>query len=489
MTLLIDEMVLQLKLDPSTWAPGERKALQSLRDLETSAQKSGRKVEAAGGNIVSFFRNVEHPIASLRKKFEDLATVTVKPQQNLANLATQAERTGDSVEAGALTAAAGIRALGAAGLGAVAVITALGAAYKLASNESRKLFPTSIGAATAGVGITQFTAISQALRQSGNVPQEQTQNWLARYQSARQKADAGDYSEAVALNQAIAQAIGKTGMSVDVFSEKDPIKAIQTLARALATMTEPEASARGQMMQMTPELALALRGAGGNLPGMIRAEEGRAATREQEEAAKRLISAQNDLANSWDNLARNVLHLNDVFATFDTWVARIIDHIAGIGGGKGGEGALGGSFPSAQGDPLLGGSTGGGVPPALSRFWNWVTGKPGGTSSDVQPRSDSTQKVPGVFTPPSGPDVSVISDTVKAAGGNEKTQAAFLAMMNPESGLNPSRVEEGVGGSAGVGGRGGASWAQWTGPRRRQLENFGWTGQNLEDWGSEVRRR
>lgn len=81
------------------------------------------------------------------------------------------------------------------------------------------------------------------------------------------------------------------------------------------------------------------------------------------------------------------------------------------------------------------------------------------------------------FNVPSGTDVDVIKSTVASAGGNEKTQAAFLAMFNAEdSGLSPSLVEHGVGGSAGVGGRGGASYAQWTGSRRRQLESFGWTG-------------
>lgn len=86
---------------------------------------------------------------------------------------------------------------------------------------------------------------------------------------------------------------------------------------------------------------------------------------------------------------------------------------------------------------------------------------------------------PQSFTPPSGTDVDTIRKVVEAAGGNETAQAAMLAMMNPESGLDPSKLEIGRG-QPGVGGAGGASWAQWTGPRRRQLERFGWTGTNKE---------
>jgi hypothetical protein len=74
------------------------------------------------------------------------------------------------------------------------------------------------------------------------------------------------------------------------------------------------------------------------------------------------------------------------------------------------------------------------------------------------------------FTVPDGPDKDVIRETVKAAGGNEKSQAAFLAMFNAEDpGLKPGTVRPG--GSD-------ASWAQWVGPRRAQLEAFGWTGKD-----------
>lgn len=74
------------------------------------------------------------------------------------------------------------------------------------------------------------------------------------------------------------------------------------------------------------------------------------------------------------------------------------------------------------------------------------------------------------FVPPSGTDIETIRKTVAAAGGNTQTQAAFLAMMNPESGLDPSKVAPG----------GDASYAQWVGLRKRQLIAFGWTGHDRE---------
>lgn len=86
----------------------------------------------------------------------------------------------------------------------------------------------------------------------------------------------------------------------------------------------------------------------------------------------------------------------------------------------------------------------------------------------------------GFSLPTDSSDFDAIRRTVAAAGGNAKTQAAFLAMFSPEDpGLNPSGTEE-IRGSSGVGGIGGASWAQWTASRRRQLESFGWTGTNKE---------
>ncbi len=88
--------------------------------------------------------------------------------------------------------------------------------------------------------------------------------------------------------------------------------------------------------------------------------------------------------------------------------------------------------------------------------------------------------LPAGLALPAGSNFDAIRRTVAAAGGNEKTQAAFMAMFNAEdTGLNPSTTEH-IAGSMGVGGRGGASWAQWTGSRRRQLESFGWTGANSE---------
>lgn len=326
MTTVIDELVLQLKLDPSTWAPGERKALQSLRDLEAYAQRSGRKVEQAGSNVAQYFRFVEAPIASLRAKFEQLAQVTVKPQKNLNDIAVQARRTGTSVEAGALTATAGVRALGIAGLAALTMITALGKAMEFAARTSQRVFGTSVGAATAGIGVQQFTAISQALYRSGNVPQAQTQGWLAQYRIAQEQAKVGRPEQAIALNTTLAQ----LGAGVDVFSDR-PEQAFYKIAQRFSRLNPSEATGQGALAGLSPELALALRSAGGNLPGMVRAEEYRATTEGQSDSARKLLQAQNDLANSWDALSRKLNEdIAPGLAKFDTWLARIIEKLTPI---------------------------------------------------------------------------------------------------------------------------------------------------------------
>lgn len=340
---------------------------------------------------------------------------------------------------------------------------------EFAAKTSQKVFGQGVGAAAAGVGIGQFTSVSQALFKSGNVPQEETQGWLARYQSARQRADVGDYSEAVALNTAIQQALGGTGASVDVFSERDPTKALERIARGFSTLNPETAAARGGMLGLSPTAALGLRGAGGNLPQLVQAEQALATTKAQEDAAKRLLEAQNKLSVSWDRLTRDMNQLIDgPLATFEQWLSRVLDTVTGKAANDAVADTAASLIPGAG--PAVN---------AATRVWRWLKGDIAGTGGPPAPGA----RGPAGAAPASGTDVDLITDTVRKAGGNTQAQAAFLAMFNTneDPGLSPSMVERGPGKGPGAGGLGGASWAQWTGSRRRQLEGFGWTGTNPEE--------
>lgn len=444
MATIIDELVLRFSLDPKGFDQGQRQTLAKLDQLERRANRAGGQVEKTGAGVVGFFRQIEQPVASLRLHMERLATATRAPQRQFGELASQARRTGTSVASGALEGAAGLRVLGAAGLGVFAVFKGLDKLMQAADKNARGIFGTSLGAASAGMNIGQFSAASRALFSKQAVPEADTQSFLSSFAQAKEQALQGNYGPAVALNQALAIA----GVQADVFSST-PQQALVAAARRFHNVSEATAIASGENIGMTPALALGVRREGGGLSATIAAER-RRLTKEQSDAARRLITAENDLSTSFTNLKNKVYdELTPTLILFNGWLKRVIDDIV-----------------AGQGDPHVIGPEGetdqsGAVP---GSWWDrtmprWLGGRRDLYKNGVVPPS-------GADTSPQGNDanpstVGRIRAAIAAAGGNEMAQAGLLSNFYPESiGLNPGAVNPNSGATG---------LAQWLGPRKAAL--------------------
>lgn len=348
MPTIIDELVLKFSLDPRGFDEGQRKVLDRVGKLEDGAKRAGQQVEKSGAGVVTFFRSIEHPIASLRLHFERLATSAIAPQRRLADLASQARRTGTSVEAGALSGAAGLRVLGAAGLAAFAALKGINELMSGASQNASRVFGAGLGAAGAGTPIGRYTAISQALNVSGNVPEADTQAWLTAFTQARERAAQGDYGAAIALNRQLTIA----GINADVWTST-PEQAIVAAARRFGQVPSETARASGDLLGMSPALAEALHRSGNRLPAQI-TQQRRELTKRDVESANALLKAQNDLDQSWKRLTTTIYdELTPALTSWSNWLKRIIDDIeAGQGKtyGPEGESETSGAVPGSWWD-------------------------------------------------------------------------------------------------------------------------------------------
>ena len=178
-TIIVNFLIVELGLDPSEFDEAQKKAIKSLRRLENQARRSGQKVDDLGSKILAFFRFIENPARGIRQLLERLAAPAQAAKRSLGEVGSQARRTGKEGEAGALSVTSGVRALAIAGLGAIAVYKVLDKTLESVFNSTRKTFNVGVGAAAAGLPVQEFSAISQALFTHGNVPEQETQDWLA----------------------------------------------------------------------------------------------------------------------------------------------------------------------------------------------------------------------------------------------------------------------------------------------------------------------
>jgi len=336
MPTIIDQLVVSLSLDPSQFTQGQRQMAQNLRQMETGAERAAKNIEHSGSQVVSFFRTLEHPIASLRGHFERLATVTTTPQRNLLNLAQQGRRTGQEIEAGALRGAAGVRALGVAGLTAVAAFVALDKVRSSATETARNLFGVGIGAVGAGMPIHEYTALSQALLHTGNVPEAETQGWLSQLRGMQVRAQQGDTGAAQGL-----ATISRFAPTANAFTDS-PEKILEALAQHFHSVTGDVAIGIGEMIGQSDALALALHNLGAaGLEEQIQLERQRSATEGQTQAAKDLTQAQTNLDIAWQNLERRIgEEIDPALTAFDNILASILDRLTGKQGSSIGRDAL-----------------------------------------------------------------------------------------------------------------------------------------------------
>lgn len=326
MPTIIDELVVRLGLDPSQFREGETQMVESLRRLESAAQRGGRQLtETTGRGVSQFFRTIESPIAGLRHYFEGMVVQTVVARQGLRAVGEQGEKTGAQVAGGLSRAAVATRALGVAGLAAFAAYEALNKTLSAAGNIAGQVFTTGLGAGAAGMGITEFAAVGQALFAHGNVPQQETQGWLAQYEEMQGQAARGIGPGAGYIQQ-LNTTLHQEGIG-DINPYRDTPEEMATkLARDLAGMPETRAYSAGAALGLSRQMTHALRTEGANLPADVATERARAPTEGQAQSAQRLIQAENELSVAWGNVTRIVIiDLAPKLIAFANWLDWLLE--------------------------------------------------------------------------------------------------------------------------------------------------------------------
>jgi transglycosylase-like protein with SLT domain len=407
---LIDALIVELSLDSSKFTAGQQRATEQLRRFEQAATKSSANVEKSGVGLIAFFRALENPIGALRHHFEQLITSSGRvsqhigqtqqrivqqqgpltnyfasigsaiaslnktiaagvsgPHTNLAALAAQGRRTGSSLQSGALAGAAGYRVLGLAvggvGLAAVVATAAIDKMMTAAQKNAQGIFGTGTRAGAAGLPIGAVSTIAQAMFAGGNVPQEQTEAWLAEFGQWQSKLGtiAGDSSRIGLLSAAL----GPAGRGVR-WSGPGAITGEQLLlklAEVLPGQTEQRAITSGGFAGLSPEASLELRRLGrSGLEHEMEVARQRRITEEQYHASLTYLKSLNNLSNAMTNLGHSIMlivngpldQVNKALTGFADFLTRLF----------GGNAPGGGSSPGGLGERQT--APGGGT-----RWWEY----------------------------------------------------------------------------------------------------------------------
>jgi hypothetical protein len=257
---------------------------------------------------VALFRTIESPVARLRHHFEQLAEHGDKPRQQLRQLGEQGHKTGEDIARGMSAAALSMRALGVAGLAVYSTYETLSKTFKAVAGVAGGVFSTGINTGAAGANITEFAAISQALK-IHNVPEEETQNWLAGYSELQKGAIAGA-PEGTAyirdLNQRLARASNILGTNLGIDPYRDTWEEYEAkLSKALkAAPDEATAYAAGREMNLSRLMVQGLREV---TPEEVEIERHRAPTPGMLSESKEYTKAMNNLANAWNAVLRSAM--------------------------------------------------------------------------------------------------------------------------------------------------------------------------------------
>jgi hypothetical protein len=321
---VIDSLVLVLGLDTSSLGDDQRKALQAVQDMEDQLKRvQERSKRESDTGIVSFFRAIENPLGALRRQFEHLATTSIQPKRDLQELGETAEQTGEKVESSALKGAAGLRIMGAAGLGAFAAFEVLKKGMEYLNETADRVIATGTGAAAAGLPVNQFGAISQALNRYGFVPQEQTQAWLANYNEMVNQARRGIEPGVNWITQFQSQ-LHQWGID-DIARFETPDQMIYKLAADLNRLPEDKAYSVGKSIGLDENMVRGLRTLGSHFPERVAEERGRAPTAEEQAAAAKLATATHDLSLAFNNLANEMLLVTGPLTGLISLFARLLN--------------------------------------------------------------------------------------------------------------------------------------------------------------------
>jgi hypothetical protein len=335
MPTIIDNLIVSLSLDPSRFTSGQKEAADALRKLEDSSERAatnvGRQTQSVATN---FFRALDQPFQTLKKHFEELAGISAPGsalRRSMGATATAGRSIGVEVAEGAAAGTIALRAMGIAGLAAMAGVTALFGAVKAVTDINKGIFSAGVGAGVAGMPIREFTAVSQALFKGQNVPEADTQGWLASMRQFQENARVGDLDPARVL------ALGRAGYRGSLLAS--PEEMLRQMAMIFAGMPEETAEQRGMALGMTPTMVHGLREAGLKGPEALDREiaEARrttAMTPQQQTAAEKELAAMNRLTAAWENLERHfIMNFEQPIEKLLNWIASWFPDQTDVAGG------------------------------------------------------------------------------------------------------------------------------------------------------------
>lgn len=298
---VIDSLIVELGLDPSNFDEGQRRAEGKLRDLERNAARSvrgvGRQVDDTGRQFIAIVEAIGHPVAAIEGALRHIVLSATPTRQTVRELGEQGHRTGAQVEAGALAGAAGFRVMAGAVLLAGAAVGALGAGIKAVGDEAQRVWGVRVGAAAAGMPVQEFSAVSQALRVAGNVPQSETQGWMAQLRQFQENFSLGY------VDRGRLQAFSRLGLA-EVATRASPEEIMRQLALRFSREPADRAIAEGGLIGMSPSMVMGLRRLGPGFGQAVATQRPTAITDQQAKAYDEFLRKLNDLKNAFDAFGR-----------------------------------------------------------------------------------------------------------------------------------------------------------------------------------------
>jgi hypothetical protein len=254
-------------------------------------------VKDVGDVLIDVLRFLERPTQTIKSHLESIVVPAQTAHRNLGQVATQAQRTGASVEAGALAGSAALRVMAGAALIGLSAVLALGKAWDGIKATARETFGVGVGAAAAGMPVREFSAVSQALYTHGNVPQEETQQWMAGFGQIQQQIELGHLDPRV----------GSVGWSRAHLSYTDtPEEAYRKLALRYASISEKRAIAEASDLGLSRRAALSLHRQGPNFEANVATARSTAVTDKDVKAATELTQAIAQLDTQFTQLHREM---------------------------------------------------------------------------------------------------------------------------------------------------------------------------------------
>lgn len=453
-----------LKLDPSNFNEGQRKAIDGLRKFQESAESTADRLnKESGRKFKSFFDFIQSPIEGIK--------------EGMMRVATESRRSGEAVEKAGIAGGEGMMTIARGALLAYAAIKSATAAVNELKETAKSTEQLGFAAKWAGTPTPWMSRFAGAVYKETGLPQEQSQGYLvnlrqqveafrgAGYASAGQATSTIDEMQ----RQGIQFLPGWHGMRdedvvpqiIEQISNKMAEKRQEAVQRALsqgsareAAESQGDATAAGFAARfgMPMQMSNVLSGGWGDL--QRRMAEVAAATEEDAKAAHAVEVSERALKLSLDALARAVIdHLAPAIIALNSLLKPIVDWFTG------------------HADAAVGVAAGAAYPVTIPYTAGTAVGKWINRQLGLVPAAPPSVAVPmtkGADGPALAPDASPGSKVGHAMSffmNNEWTReqaAGITARLYGESGLDTIAHNDIAGGHTGIGQWDSTRWARYS---------------------------